>query len=177
MKKVILLILFVILQTNVFARNCQYSTMSHGPFASNETCGLETANNGHSFGCNVWSSGGNWAHCGSTSIPVNPTCKGVSNSLGGITCQGSVYCCTDQCAADSLSCQGQWNSKTCTCLPPPCEVFERCETYWNTGNGLGVSIGQGIAAQTDRTTAARVTMQCACTSWILAIIVAPLRAV
>lgn len=135
MKKAILLILFVILQTNLFARNCYTRSQWLNYNGSMNPVRCETPRH----------------NCGSgVQISIGCTQECVDRGYGHPECYGNVTCCTDQCAADSLSCPAnRWNSQTCSCNPPPCEVFERCETYWNTGNGMGVAIGQGIAAQTD----------------------------
>lgn len=71
-------------------------------------------------------------------------------------CEGDLLCCTDQCSADSVQCSppSTWNSQTCTCNPPPpppCQTFYHCETYFNNGNGLGVSLGPGVGVDTNYT--------------------------
>lgn len=45
------------------------------------------------------------------------------------SCEYQTQCCTDQCAADSVNCNGTWYPETCTCLGDECrEDRESCES-------------------------------------------------
>lgn len=153
MKKILLITLFAILQTNSFARNCSFDN---------------DRGSGHEFG-HSGTCPSNWASacasyppelkCYYGEIPtgqytlISATCGGFYNKLD---CRWDIECCTDQCAADSIQCNAPnvWNSETCSCNPPPpppCQRFLHCETYFNTGFGLNVSLGSGIGIDTNYT--------------------------
>lgn len=157
MKKALLLILFAIMQTNLFARSCTPLTYLAGSsgVGGNERCQTFFAPNGVTEFCSGFLAASNyasscaWCGAGSTASYCQ-SCGGSS-----IACHTGCYQCTDACLRDSvLGCPNNqvWNSAKCACEeppPPPCQVFYHCETYFNTGTGMGVALGPGIGVDTN----------------------------
>lgn len=144
MKKAILLILFAILQTNVYAAcqdvvkdlSCSIS-LNGGSVPASQACGSICGSlEGTCSGPGTWNS---FSWCASAEL------TGYGPRTYSVTCIVTEAQQQASCGASG----GIWNPSTCQCDPPPCQVFQRCETYWNTGNGMGVAIGPGIVAQTD----------------------------
>lgn len=146
MKKILLITLFAILQTNSFAaRSCQTNYAGSNYIDSYGTASVEKT----ATGCRIYR--------GSTSASVGiPSGYDVSECTWGCSYYGGggyrdaaridYTCCTDACLLDSVAgCpDGQtWNSAACRCdepPPPPCQLHEVCITYWNTGAGVSVQI-------------------------------------
>ena len=159
MRKILLIILFAILQTSVFARNCRESNnINYGQCsgyyqpncaAAESECNTNILNNfAGNIGC----------YAPKQAILTGTTFSCERHSTNGLYGRMifSALCCDDQCSADSVACVAPnvWNSATCNCdppPPPPCQTFYRCETYFNNGNGLGVSLGPGIGVDTNYT--------------------------
>lgn len=153
MKKIVLLILFAILQANSFARHCESNYNGSNGYSCGTATISKTAN-----GCVAdlpntpydETAVINWS--GDIGSQCTWSCR--ERNIGRCVVEAVWTCCTDACLQDSLTCAAPnvWNSASCTCdppPPPPCQRFLHCETYFNTGFGLNVSLGQGIGIDTN----------------------------
>lgn len=135
MKKILLITLFAILQTSLFAQNSCKWTYANSVLQGDECMGSEYMCGGYIGGCRK---------------------ENCHMSYGKMWCDRMLYCCTDECAYLATQCHSPnvWNEASCSCdppPPPPCQRFQHCETYFNTGFGMSVHLGSGIGIDTNYT--------------------------
>lgn len=148
MKKILVITLFAILQTNLFAA-CVSGTYRLGLISK---CYSNYTNCTHEFGYSgecpaTIADGGNYykgGHPGEFG-----TCHGGATrecqGIGTASYQTGRCMYTELCSSrcDTLpECPdgSPRNETSCECPPPPCQIHEVCITYWNTGAGVSVQI-------------------------------------
>lgn len=144
MKKIILIVLVLVGLSMAVCRESKVGTST----GSDNTCGQ---------GCD-WVSLPGASYCGGTTYFAGSRAEpaGCQPFYGYQYCDKYVTCCDDECDYLATQCQppNVWDDASCTCNPPPpppCQRFQHCETYFNTGFGMSVRLGSGIGIDTNYT--------------------------
>lgn len=158
MKKIVLIILLVILQTNSFATcesgrwgfaiNQPTACYSGSGCTGNEyisnRCPTTHATSGYWY--DEFTGVGNFGGC-STGEYTGCTNGNLTYKRGECIYHRR---CNQRCDIEPDCSDGSRpTGPNCECPPPPCQRFLHCETYFNTGFGMSVQLGSGIGIDTN----------------------------